>query len=438
MAQKTEYQDLEVKGSLLAEKIINPNEPANYLLRADGVVQNPEELSVCEANLLWGGRNIANGFSPIDAAMVSELSANLIAFPCPAGITVEYSRDSGITWLDYGATDKQKIEVFTKNYNFYWKCGKSELDDSVANVNFRLRITLDTFVCGFYSQVNKAILRVASFGADKCWLSVFAKKYGGGEFETIVDKATIGGWSGFNVINFRSIYTWGGDTKVTYQYDKISFVLGYDGIVSGYERFSGLGLATLFLYGNGRHILPSNFAINNHLYTYDYLQNALFPAKVESKEIINFDVNNIEPTQTGNVTKTSTWLWQYLIQGVNWLKKNYLPASTLDTKTISDFSDLSPSQVNYLVDGTLTDSIFNQKVTFPSDWKGRKICLNLAPVTFQKDYDYSLKVVFANYMKATGARLFVENDLSAMVGVNTLIKIIIDNNVIVIEAYIEA
>ena len=40
-------------------------------------------------------------------------------------------------------------------------------------------------------------------------------------------------------------------------------------------------------------------------------------------------------------------------------------------------------------------------------------------------------------MKATGARLFIENDLAAMVGVSTLIKIIIDNNIIVIEAYIE-
>ena len=153
---------------------------------------------------------------------------------------------------------------------------------------------------------------------------------------------------------------------------------------------------------------------------------------------LNFDIDNIAPTQTGEVTKKANWVIRYLLQAVNWLKKNYLPASTLDTKTISDFSDLSASQVNYFVDSTLTDNIFNQKVTFPADWKGRKICLTLAPVTFQKGLDYSLKVLFADYLKTTGARLFFENDLSSMVGVNTLIKIIIDNNVIIIEAYIEA
>ena len=42
--------------------------------------------------------------------------------------------------------------------------------------------------------------------------------------------------------------------------------------------------------------------------------------KVISNETINFDTSNIEPTQTGTVTKTSTWLWQYLVQSVKWLR----------------------------------------------------------------------------------------------------------------------
>lgn len=45
-------------------------------------------------------------------------------------------------------------------------------------------------------------------------------------------------------------------------------------------------------------------------------------SKCISNETINFDTNNIEPTQSGTTTKTSTWLWQYLTQSVNysWLK----------------------------------------------------------------------------------------------------------------------
>lgn len=44
--------------------------------------------------------------------------------------------------------------------------------------------------------------------------------------------------------------------------------------------------------------------------------------KADENQTINFDTSNIEPTQTGTVTKTSTWLWQYLTQSVNysWLK----------------------------------------------------------------------------------------------------------------------
>lgn len=443
MAQKTEYQDIEVKGSVIANRIVNPDEPANHLLRADGEVQNPKELSVCEANLLWGGRNICNGFSPIDAAMVSELGANLMAFPKPTGIAIEYSRDGGVTWLDYEATDEGKILLFSKLATYNFRCGKVASGED-AVVGYQLRVTLTPRFCGVYSKLNKIILHVTTNGATNCWCTFSGLKYShvvSGEIDdsfyyVIINKQEINGWSGFNVLNFSPIYTALASENHRNSYDKLRFTFGYDSVSE--PSYSGLSVSFIGFYGDGRWKTPSNLAKYNRLYDYDSQQNALFPAEVESKEVINFNVNNIEPTQTGNVTKTSTWLWQYLVQGVNWLKKNYLPASTLDTKTISDFSDLSPSQVNYLVDSTLTDSIFNQKVTFPNAWKGRKICLTLAPVTFQKDWDYSLKVLFSNYMKATGARLFVENDLSAMVGVNTLIKIIIDNNIIVIEAYIEA
>lgn len=49
---------------------------------------------------------------------------------------------------------------------------------------------------------------------------------------------------------------------------------------------------------------------------------ATFDKTVQSNEIINFDAN-IEPTQTGaSVTKTSTWMWQYLSQSIRWIKSN--------------------------------------------------------------------------------------------------------------------
>ena len=55
--------------------------------------------------------------------------------------------------------------------------------------------------------------------------------------------------------------------------------------------------------------------------------------KADEIQTINFDTNNTEPTQAGFVTKTSTWLWQYLTQSINflWLKLKDLFDSTQAT-----------------------------------------------------------------------------------------------------------
>ena len=292
-----------------------------------------------EANLRWGGRNIKAGFSPIDAGMMSELSTNVMAFPNPAGISIEYSRDGGVTWLDYGASDEQKVTLFTTSTDLY--CGKSDPDGLKATVGFQLRITITPDTCGLYTRLNKIIMDVSTEGAGDCWCTfkgLKAKEVAAGNeddtyYDTIVNKAVLAGWSGYNVINFNGIQTALYTTVPTHAnlYYRLRLIFGYDTI----QDLSHVGFMILRLrfYGDGRWAVPSNLATHNHLYSYDWRQNAKFPAKVESKEVINFDVNNIEPTQTGNNTsKTSTWLWQYLTQGVNWLRANNVRLSAYNTK----------------------------------------------------------------------------------------------------------
>lgn len=426
MAQKTEYQDFEIKGSVIADKIVNPNEPANYLLRADGEAQNPEELSVYEDKLLYNQGTVLPGLSVIDNMMLPSRRANVYAFTNSEAISFDYSQNAGVTWLPYEVSDldKQKFCTFGSTRIV---CGGPEV--TMGNITYRLRVNLFPRVNGV-NIFHKLFLTFIYGGALNRWLTVKGLRKNqddvAANYVSLIDRGVIAGSIGMVAVNL-------GDVDMLNEYDKVVIEIGYNGIESG----KGLAITGLSMFAS--YASPSNYlAKYDSMFFYDINKASYFEGRVNSNEFINFNVNNIEPTQTGNLTKTSTWLWQYLVQGVNWLRKNHLPASTLDTKTISDFSDLSASQVNYLIDSVLTDSIFNQKVTFPSDWKGRKICLNLAPVTFQKGWDYSLKVLFAGYMKTTGARLFIENDLAAMVGVNTLIKLIIDNNVIVVEAYIEA
>lgn len=290
-----------------------------------------------EANLLWGGRNISDGYSPIDAGMMSELSTNVMAFPNPAGISVEYSRDGGVTWLDYEATDEQKVKLFTSRYDLY--CGKPYPDGLTATVGFQLRITITPITCGLYTKLNKIIMEVSRNGGLNCWCTfkgLKAKEVAAGNeddtyYNTFVEKAYVNGWSGYNVLNFSNIGTANSATITNNNYYRLRLIFGYD--IVNESSFPGLSVNKLRFFGDGRYRLPSNLARYNHLYTYDWKQNAFFPANVESKEIINFDVNNIEPTQAGSsVTKTSTWLWQYLVQAVNWLKANNVRLSAYNTK----------------------------------------------------------------------------------------------------------
>lgn len=303
--------------------------------KEDGVTAN----TMYEANLLWGGRNISNGCSPIDSAMLPELSANMMAFPKTEGISIEYSRDGGVTWLDYEATDKQKVELFTKNTILY--CGKAELDNTPATLGFQLRITITPILCGVYVVFNKIIMNINTTGTKNCWCTfkgLKSKEVAEGNeddsyYDTFVDKASIKGTPSYNVLNFQDIRT---ATSLSagegYYYYRLRLIFGYDDIYTGMP-YRGLYLTDLRFFGLSHNGIPSNLAINNHLYAYDWQQNANFPAKVESKEIINFNVNNIEPTQTGSsVSKTSTWLWQYLIQAVNWLRANNVRLSAYNTK----------------------------------------------------------------------------------------------------------
>ena len=303
--------------------------------KEDGAVNN----TMYEANLLWGGRNIPNGCSPIDSAMMSDISANMMAFPKPAGISIEYSRDGGVTWIDYEATDKQKVELFTKSTYLY--CGKADLDNSSATVGFQLRITITPILCNAYFSFNKIIMKINNIGTKNSWCTfkgLKSKEVAVGNeddsfYDTFVDKEKIFGTPAYSVLNFQDIRTSdSASASMNDLYYRLRLIFGYDDIFTG-TPYKGLYLSELRFFGLGHFQFPSNLAINNHLYSFDWQQNALFPAKVESKEVINFNVNNIEPTQTGSsVTKTSTWLWQYLVQAVNWLKANDVRLSAYNTK----------------------------------------------------------------------------------------------------------
>lgn len=92
--------------SSLSDSSTNPVQ--NKVIKAELDKKMAKTDKIYEADLKWGGHNIVDDYSPIDASMVPSLGANRFAFAPAEGITVEYSTDAGETWLDYGLSDKKK------------------------------------------------------------------------------------------------------------------------------------------------------------------------------------------------------------------------------------------------------------------------------------------------------------------------------------------
>lgn len=255
---------------------------------------------VNEADLIWGGKNFSNSYGPIDAAMVPALGANRLEFFKPAGTTVEYSRDAGATWTDYGATDAQKTALLSSvGTGFY--VGKL-VSGETANANWRLRVTLNTTLGGTYTVLNKFAFYVSTGGATGCTVTITARTKanldaGANTWVTLVDKAPIGGWSGWNIVNYPNGVTTHGNTAS--QYANIRFEFAQTGVTSGYA--SALIVTKIMGFGGQGWAVPSNMAANGHLYSYNVNQDATFPARVTATGGFSGNLTGTATNVTGTV-----------------------------------------------------------------------------------------------------------------------------------------
>lgn len=273
-----------------------------------------------EDKLLYNTGTIVPDGSVIDRLMMQSGIANVYAYTRPEAISVQYSQDAGVTWADYELSDIDKKNLCTFSKKIY--CGGPDV--TAGNVNYRLRVNLFPRINGI-NRFHKLILNFIYGTAYNRWLTVRCLRKSQEDIDTnyvtIIDKGYIYSDVGNIAVNL-------GNIDMINEYDKVVLDIGYDGVNTG----KGLLLNSLSMYAT--YANPSNYlAKYGRMYHYDINKNSYFDGSVNSKEIINFDVNNIEPTQTGSsVSKTSTWLWQYLVQAVNWLKANNVRLSAYNTK----------------------------------------------------------------------------------------------------------
>lgn len=129
-----------------------------------------------EAFLDWGGKNFSGSYGPIDAAMVPELGANRFAFMPANAVTIEYSRDSGATWTDYGAADYQKISLFNGIGSGFTIGKASSGAGNIATNKYQLRVNIYTGVGSVYTILNKFVIYLSTSGTNNNWCTIRARK----------------------------------------------------------------------------------------------------------------------------------------------------------------------------------------------------------------------------------------------------------------------
>jgi len=235
-----------------------------------------------EAYLSWGGKNFSASYGPVDAAMVSELGACRTMFTKAAAITIEYSTDGGTTWVDYGADDTQKMNLFSTG-NTGFVIGHASVD--TASASNMLRVTLNSAYASIYTTFNKFVIYLSTNGSTGCYCTMRGRTRANYDADadvwtTFADAVPIGGWSGYNVINTGSI-TFGSNSS---QIRQLQFTFGCTGHNSA--GYAGLNVTKIFGFGGVGWTTPSNMAKNGHLYSFDSSQNATFPANVTAAKFV--------------------------------------------------------------------------------------------------------------------------------------------------------
>lgn len=232
--------------------------------------------SVSESFLIWGGRNISGNFGPLDASLVPTLGANRMAFSNPEGITIEYSRDAGATWTDYEASNDNKKALFTETpYTLGFVIGKSTPGDNCATKDCLLRIIYDTSKARLYTYLQKFLMYVSTSGCQDCWVTIeTATNANPNTWTTRVNKQTIAGWSGWNVINTG--FTTYGNTSSQCQF--IKFTFGCNSVNDSYvKQYGGLNIQKIYGYGGVGWTTPSNLANRGVIYELKVDQSVAFP-----------------------------------------------------------------------------------------------------------------------------------------------------------------
>lgn len=155
--------------------------------------------------------NITGSVDYVSRSLIPYVSGTKFYGMPAAAITVEYSRDGGATWIDYGLSNAQKMNIFDHSglAGLYLGKATTKADN---NINNMLRITIDaTKSDGRYLSTDSMFTWMTSNG-NTTYVALEVASYNAPTtFKTIVNNAPINGWSGPNISHYN-LTTFGGST----------------------------------------------------------------------------------------------------------------------------------------------------------------------------------------------------------------------------------
>lgn len=236
--------------------------------------------NIPEAKLRWGGGNFNGTYGPIDAAMISTLGADRLAFGNVEGVTLETSKDGGSTWTTLTNTNKVRAIFSSSGASDPFYIG-NDSSTGIDKSKYMCRITITSNLFGVYTELNKFAIFVSTDGSSNCYCTITARTKanvdsGADTWVTFANKASISGWSGWNIINTSNICTYG---NAQYQYQQLRFTFGVGSHASS-VAYPGLSIINIMGFGGFGWITPSSMAKRGHMYTWDGNKNVVFPASV--------------------------------------------------------------------------------------------------------------------------------------------------------------
>ena len=225
------------------------------------------------SDIAQGDAATAGGLDPVTQGLIGSAASNK-SFHLPAGaITVEYSTDGGAAWQDYGATDAQKVGLFseTRGTNFYLGKASAKAANTTA---CRLRVTIEP--TDRYVSFNGVYLWISTSGST-VYMDLERSTIGAKEtYTTVFTGQRLSGWSGNNIRYFPQGQFGGGATQ-TGNFYKYRLTLYQTAVNASYAAAS---VSDIRFLGGNVWTSPNNVVGTNRLYRWDTDLNATFPAQL--------------------------------------------------------------------------------------------------------------------------------------------------------------